>query len=164
MKGVSSLNNTNNKTGRNRQFSILYYNARSLILKFGDRYASVEICKPDIICIVETWLNIDISDRELAILGFQLYLKDTHQHGGGVLIYTVEFLDVCMLPQTVYDQSLEFLSLSVKVLDQKFCIAVFYRPPDSPISIFDTLFHSIELIDISQYSNFILVGDFDVDV
>ena len=57
-----------------------------------------------------------------------------------------------------------YIPLSVKILDQKFCIAVLYRPPDSPISISDTLFHSIELIDISQYSNFILVWDFNVDV
>jgi len=64
----------------------------------------------------------------------------------------------------VYDQNVEFLPISVKVLDQKFCIAVFYRPPDSTVSISDTLFYSIELIDISQYSNFILVGDFNVDV
>ena len=40
---------------------------------------------------------------------------------------------------------------------------MFYRPPDSPSGIFDTVFHSLELIDISQYSNFIFVGDFNVD-
>ncbi len=39
-----------------------------------------------------------------------------------------------------------------------------YRPPDSPVSIFDTFIHSLELIDISQYSNFILVGEFNVDI
>ena len=69
-----------------------------------------------------------------------------------------------MLPQAVYDQSLEVLPISVKVLEQKFCIAVFYTPPDSTVSIFGILFHSIELIDISRYSNFILIGDFNVDV
>ena len=43
MKGISSQFNTNNKTGRNRQLSNLYYNARSLIPKFGNLCASIEI-------------------------------------------------------------------------------------------------------------------------
>ena len=69
----------------------------------------------------------------------------------------------CLLSTSVYDQSLEFLPISVMLFNQKFCIAVSYRPPDSSYSIFDTVFHSLELIDISQYSNCIFVGDFNVD-
>ena len=43
---------------------------------------------------------------------------------------------------------------------------LYFIDPLTPlhVSISDTLFYSIELIDISQYSNFILVGDFNVDV
>ena len=148
---------------RGNQLSIVYYNARSLVPKFDELCASIETYKPDIVCIVETWLSKDISDNELGIPGFTLHRKDRHRHGGGVLIYTAESLIVSLLPSSMFDQSLEFLPISVTFFNQKFCIAVFYRPPDSPSSIFDTVFHSLELIDIAQYSNFIFVGDFNVD-
>ena len=80
-----------------------------------------------------------------------LHRKDRHRHGRGVLIYTAESLIVSLLPNSVYDLSLEFLPISVTFYNQKFCIAVFYRPPDPPSGIFDTVFHSLELIDISQF-------------
>ena len=98
MEGVSSQTKTNNKARRNKQLPIQYYNARSLIPNFGDLCAFVEIYKADVIWIVETWLNSDLSDSELTIAGFQLYRRDRHRHGGGVLIYTSEFLEVRMLP------------------------------------------------------------------
>ena len=148
---------------RDKELSIVYYNAKSIVPKFDELCASCVAYKTDILCIVETWLNEDISNEQLDIPGFTLHRKDRHHHGGGVLIYTADSLVVSLLPTSVYDQSLEFLPISVTLFNQKFCIAVFYRPPNSSYSIFDTVFHSLELIDISQYSNFIFVCDFNVD-
>ena len=42
--------------------SILYFNARSLIPKFDELCLLVETHQPDIVCIVETWLDHNISD------------------------------------------------------------------------------------------------------
>ena len=45
-----------------------------------------------------------------------------------------------------------------------FCIAAFYCPPNSPSSIFDTLSSFITSLSIPQFSNFILLGDFNVNL
>ena len=58
--------------------------------------------------------------------------------------------------------SLEFLALSVSTASNKFCICVFYRPPSSPVSIFD-LFTTLQMINPAYFSTFLLLGDFNVD-
>ena len=75
--------------------SILYFNARSLIPKFDELCLLVEIHQPDIVCIVETWLDHNISDNEIHIPGFQLYRLDRNCHGGGVLMYAQHNLAHC---------------------------------------------------------------------
>ena len=45
----------------------------------------------------------------------------------------------------------------------KFCIAIFYGPPNSDVNYFDTFCDVVENLDIVNYSNFILVGDFNID-
>ena len=66
-------------------------------------------------------------------------------------MYLSDKLTVCHLPAIVQDRhKLEFLPLSVRFLDQKYFIAVFFIDPQVlHLNIFDTLFHSIECIDIS---------------
>ena len=83
-----------------------------------------------------------------------LHRKDRHRHGGGVLIYTAESLIVSLLPNSVYDQSLEFLPISVTFYNQNFCIAVFIDHliplPVFSIQFFTLLssltFHSIQIL------------------
>ena len=44
-------------------------------------------------------------------------------------------------------------------------LALFYHPPNSPVSIFDTLLCTLcSYVDVSLFSNFILLGDFNVNV
>jgi len=129
--------------------------------KLDELCVLIETYKPHILCIVETWLCSDITDNEVTIPGFQLYRLDRNRHGGGILMYISDKLTVCHLPAIVQDHNLEFLPLSVRILDHKFCIAVFYRPPSAPSNIFDT---SFQCIDISQFLNFYLVSDFNVNM
>ena len=77
-------------------------------------------------------------------------------------MYLSDKLTVCYLPAIVQDHNLEFLPLSLRFLDHKFCIAVFYRP--QVLRLIYILFHSIECIDISQFLYFHLVGNFDVNM
>ena len=65
-----------------------------------------------ILCIVETWLNSDISNSEIMISGYQLFWKDRDRHGGGVLI----FVRACFLVKVLCDyDNLELLT-SVYIL------------------------------------------------
>ena len=46
---------------------------------------------------------------------------------------------------------------------QKFCIALFYRPPSSDVQIFSHLFSFLESLSPSQFSTFLLLGDFNIN-
>ena len=46
-----------------------------------------EATKPDIVCIVETWLDNTIADNELSLPNFQLFRRDCNRHGGGIALY-----------------------------------------------------------------------------
>ena len=59
--------------------------------------------------------------------------------------------------------SLEFLALSVSTASNKFCICGFYRPASSPVSIFDHLCITLQMINPAYLSTFLLLGDFNVD-
>ncbi len=71
-------------------FSILYFNARSILPKLDD--LRVEVAAQNLplccVCIVETWLSEDISDLEISIENYDVVRLDRNRHGGGVLIYT----------------------------------------------------------------------------
>ena len=68
-------------------FSILYFNARSILPKMDELRVVVAAQNPSIVCIVETWLCEVISDLEISLKNFQLVRLDRNRHGGGVLIY-----------------------------------------------------------------------------
>ena len=61
-----------------------------------DLKANCLLYKPDIVCIVETWLGSDVLDSEICIPDYELTRLDRDRHGGGVIIYVA-----CHLPFTV---------------------------------------------------------------
>ena len=63
------------------------YNVRSLLPKTDELRAVCVTSKPDIICIVEIWLDNNISDNELAMQDYQLFRLDRNRHGGGIALY-----------------------------------------------------------------------------
>ena len=64
MKGASSIKlHCDHATG----LSILYYNARSLLPKLDELHSTALSQKPDLICIVETWLSDNVNDNELLL-------------------------------------------------------------------------------------------------
>ena len=123
----------------------------------------IETHNPDIVCIVETWLSDDILDSEICFPGFHVYCFDRNRHGGGVALYIRNHVSAKVLPiqlSNVVNHELEILTVSLYHLSFKAGLSVFYRPP----YIFDTLCNALEVIDVGQFSNFVLVGDFNVDM
>ena len=81
----------------NQYLFIVYFNARSILIpKCDEQRILCEAHRPDVICIAESWLSsdIDISDAELHISGFQIVRKDRNRHGGGVLMYIRDVIQV----------------------------------------------------------------------
>ena len=50
--------------------------------------ANVLYHKPQLVCIVETWLSTDIIDNEIYLCDYQIQRLDRNRHGGGILMYT----------------------------------------------------------------------------
>ena len=65
----------------------MYYNVRSLLPKIDELRAVCVMSKPDIICIVETRPDNNISDNELAMQDYQLFRLDRNHHGDGIALY-----------------------------------------------------------------------------
>lgn len=154
MQGVSS---------QSGELSVIYYNARSLIPKIDELRAIAEAKHPDIICIVESWLSDEIQDNELVISNYQLARLDRNRHGGGILIYVHTSLVFDVLFERPSNLELLAISVNSPCSSHKFCIALFYRPPSSDVQIFCHLLSFLESLSPSQFSTFLLLGDFNID-
>jgi len=69
------------------ELKIVYLNARSILPKFDELVLMVQAREPDIVSIVESWLDWDVEDSEINISGYQIFRADRSRHGGGVLVY-----------------------------------------------------------------------------
>ena len=144
------------------QLSVLYYNARSILPKIEELRAVCLTCKPDIICITETWLDDSILNNELFIDNYNIIRHDRDRHGGGVMFFVINYISYNLVSSGPLD--LELIVISVKLCSSKVCIALFYRPPNASGSIFDNVLTSLcTYVDVSLFSNFILLGDFNVN-
>ena len=72
---------------RPSNLNILYFNARSLLPKIDELRVICETTKPDVVCIVETWLDGDISDSEITITDYNVTRLVRNRHGGGLAFY-----------------------------------------------------------------------------
>ena len=54
---------------------------------------------------------------------------------------------------------MEFVSI---VSQPSFCLCLFYRPPSSPVSVFDNLCTTLQIVNPADFSSFLLIGDFNV--
>ena len=89
----------------------MYINARSICNKIDDLLVLVEVYKPHIIAVTESWCNSDIFDSELNVpAGYDLFRMDRplDNRGGGVLLYVscdlgaVEWSPKAQFPEQVW--------------------------------------------------------------
>ena len=142
---------------------ILYFNVRSLYPKFDELCAQCDIEKPDVICLTETWLCADIIESECTIPGYKCIRCDRNRHGGGVAVYISENLEFQVI--MCGPSGLEFLLVSVHNVNnahRKLYIGVWYRPPANNTAL-DDLYSVLESLDPTVLSNFVLLGDFNID-
>ena len=143
-------------------FSVLYFNARSLLPKLDYLRVICNMNKPDCVCIVESWLNSDIQDNELQIDGYDIVRLDRNRHGGGVMFY----LNSVYSHSTLFTGTLELelVIISVRLQFSSLTIALFYRPPGSSLTVLDNLLTVLcTYVNPVLLSNFILLGDFNVN-
>ena len=140
---------------------ILHYNVRSLLPKMDLLHGTCEAQNPDVICVTETWLGEEIDNSEISLPGYNIIRLDRHRHGGGVAMYVKNTIDYNVI--LCGPDNLEFLLVSVNYCNCTLPIGLWYRPPNTPTTIFDTLQTCLESFGPSFFRNFIFVGDFNVD-
>ena len=87
--------------------------------------------------------------------------KDRNRHGGGIVVYVRDCLSTT--PIIMDNVDLEHLILSLTVNNRKTTIGTLYCPPNSCLELMDALYTCLENLDITCFTNFILLGDFNID-
>jgi len=154
----------NNKMGDGKGFKIVHVNVESISAHwieieniFGNGVA-------DIICMSETFLKPEVSDRMFHIAGYNSFRNDRlNKIGGGVMLYVKSNLQFKVISKSPgpYTHKIEYLIGEVKVGKLKFLVGVVYRPPKTPLK--DDFFDVLENI-IPLYSGTIILGDFNVNL
>ena len=85
----------------------------------------------------KTGLDNTFTDSALSIEGYSLVRRDLCRSGGGVAFYIRNVIDY-KIRSDFSDQHLEFLCIQIQKPKAKpFLLSNWYRPPNSPIELFD---------------------------
>ena len=91
----------------------------------------------DILALRETRLDNTFTDSAVSIEGYSLVRRDRCRSGGGVAIYVRNVIDY-KIRSDLSDPDLEFLCIQIQKPKAKpFLFSNWYRPPNSPIELFD---------------------------
>ena len=117
----------------------------------------------DVLALNETRLDSTISNLEIGINNYTIIRRDRTRHGGGVAIYirsTIEY----KIRDDHKDDGLEFLCIEItKPKIKPFLISTWYRPPNSPVELFDKFHVILEKIESLNIESTI-VGDLNCNV
>lgn len=67
-----------------------------MLPKIDDLRIICSVYLPDVICVVETWLDPNIDDSEIIIQGYCVHRVDLNRHGGGILVF-IKDVFTCLL-------------------------------------------------------------------
>ena len=164
MEGLGSQPSTYKCSNfKNNSLCIKYFNARSLYPKLDELRAVCEMEKPDMVCITETWLHEDILTSECSISAYNFVRCDRDGRGGGVALYISENLEYDVVLNGPNESEFMLTTVyRVSNLNEKFNIGLWYRPPANSSSL-DILYSTLESLNISFLSSFVLLGDFNID-
>ena len=119
----------------------------------------------DIITLAETFLNQNIVNSDLTLIGYQeIIRRDRPTFGGGVAVYVKEGLAVKRLVESE-SNNLEQIWLQVNTIEGKLFICTAYRPPNN-LDFWETFDYNLEQIKY-QYNNvkyYVVLGDLNCDL
>ena len=96
---------------------------------------------PDILCVVETWLDSNALDLELHVDGYQFFRRDRGSRGGGIIVYFRSDL-ICTHRKDLVAHFPNFNEIMVCEISahlEKFFLVNFYRPPNADQTFNDNL-------------------------
>ena len=110
----------------------MYLNARSLINKTPLLENYVNVNKPTIVGITETWAKPDFPDGLYAIPGYQIIRDDrVNKRGGGVMLYLHKEIESSEIALHSPSIEFEYVCCKLHLTNSKFFgILCLYRPPN----------------------------------
>ena len=118
--------------------------------------------KLHILGVTETWLDQTVSDGEVEIQGQRMFRLDRKgKAGGGVCIYIHQSLSVRLLPISKSELEMLWIGIKFKHKTDECKIGCFYRLPNSPVELWNTLENELESLGRHEI---IFMGDFNVDM
>lgn len=147
---------------------IFYLNARSLNSKIEEIQTIITSTKvvPDIIAISETWIPND-SIEYFKMNGYISFLagrKD--KKGGGVGILVKQNLGTPKILEQFMSNTIEFISIEVKISKEIYRITTIYRPPSTLNEQDQQLFLNKMDYILEKYSgkNSYIIGDMNINI
>ena len=117
----------------------------------------------DVLAINETKLDDSIIDNEVYIPGYEIDRRDRTSGGGGSVCFYIRSSINFLYRSDLNIPNLENLCIEVnKPRSKPFLIITWYRPPESPVEIFnrfESLIGKLDAMNVEYY----LFGDFNCD-
>ena len=115
----------------------------------------------DVIAVNETKLDSQIGDNEIQMDGYDIVRKDRNKFGGGVCLYIKNQFNYTVRNDKMHEQ-LENIIIKIKKPNPvPIFVCTWYRPPCSPIELFEIFEYTIEKVDAMKGELYIL-GDFEL--
>ena len=99
--------------------------------KLSDLSVLLQVDKPDIVAITETFLNEDISNSEIVENLYYVFRQDHNRHTGGVMLLVRNTISATR--RTDLEDDCELLWIEISHKKGKTLFGVFYSPPASGI-------------------------------
>ena len=146
-------------------FSLLNVNIRSCRRNFPslEAFLSIQNSNFSIISLTETWLE-ESHDHAFNLYGYKKYSLYRNRYGGGVSIYVRSSLNSKIISELSYvSDDIEILTLSVAASDTNYIVSCIYRPPSSPIDIFNMALAN-NVLPFVNSKKCIMCGDFNINL
>lgn len=147
-----------------------FFNARSLLNKLDELEIFVNNFSPDLVCIVETWLDINIHDSSLVISDYAFHRIDrgTNKQGGGIACYVrCSFHSEVLFSKSCFDE-VEILILRISYQCFRIILVILYFPHGRSLRndvIITLMDYIVSLVDdlLLKYSGYLvyITGDFN---
>ena len=160
------LKNNNTKIHNetmNNELTILSLNIRSMKKHFNELLILINESKPDIITIIETFLN----EEEVNLFKIKNftqfnYCRPAHSTGGGIIIYIRDDFNSVEKPIECATESMEIVNLEIDTTQFKFNLLACYRLHKSIKTFFEQFTNIIE--NKIKNNKIIIIGDMNINL
>lgn len=142
---------------------VCHINAQSLYKKI-DEFRNLFVgSNVDIVCISETWFDIEKPNSHYSLKGYKIFRADRQNRiGGGVAIYVRNTISAKLHLISPNDSPIEYCFLEIAGKNREKCLlGVVYRP-NGYIDLFP-LYNVLETVS-SNFAKTIICGDFNCNV